>query len=109
MRASFVTKAAFLGGISIFLFEFRLRFPDEVIDESESLVLREADHNIDNQSTKAWIFCSSLATGLPEKKMRCPRPLKDFKTSLPVLFRQSTYQRKLDLLKRQICLSTILC
>ncbi|KAL0221229.1 hypothetical protein RCL1_001083 [Eukaryota sp. TZLM3-RCL] len=68
-RASILVKSAFLGGLRNFLFEFKLRFPNEIIENSSAPFSIEGKYLVDSLSDIYWARLFSSTSEVKEKKL----------------------------------------
>ncbi|KAL0213473.1 hypothetical protein RCL1_007099 [Eukaryota sp. TZLM3-RCL] len=68
-KASVLVKSALLGGLRNFLFEFKLRFPNEDIENSSAPFLLEGKKLVDSLPEDTWARLFSFTSEVKEKKM----------------------------------------
>ncbi|KAL0213135.1 hypothetical protein RCL1_006761 [Eukaryota sp. TZLM3-RCL] len=68
-KASVLVKSAFLGRLRNFLFEFKLRFPNEDIENSSAPFLLEGKKPVDSLPEDTWARLFSFTSEVKEKKM----------------------------------------
>ncbi|KAL0217267.1 hypothetical protein RCL1_007848 [Eukaryota sp. TZLM3-RCL] len=99
-KASVLVKSAFLGGLRNFLFEFKLRFPNEDIENSSAPFLLEGKKLVDSLPEDTWARLFSFTSEVKEKKMsNLVFTFKKLQNKLKIIYESDTFKKNLSLAK----------
>ncbi|KAL0220831.1 hypothetical protein RCL1_000685 [Eukaryota sp. TZLM3-RCL] len=99
-RASILVKSAFLGGLRNFLFEFKLRFPNEIIENSSAPFLIEGKYLVNSLSDDIWARLFSSTSEVKEKKLsNLVFTFKKLQNKLKIIYESDTFKEKLSVAK----------
>ncbi|KAL0212217.1 hypothetical protein RCL1_005843 [Eukaryota sp. TZLM3-RCL] len=94
-KASVLFKSAFLGGLRNFLFEFKLRFPNEDIENSSAPFLLEGKKLVDSLPEDTWARLFSFTSEVKEKKLsNLVFSFKKLQTKLKIIYESDTFKKK---------------
>ncbi|KAL0212703.1 hypothetical protein RCL1_006329 [Eukaryota sp. TZLM3-RCL] len=97
-KASVLVKSAFLGGLRNFLFEFKLRFPNEDIENSSVPFLLEGKKLVDSLPEDTWARLFSFTSEVKEKKMsNLEFTFKKLQNKLKIIYESDTFKKNLKL------------
>ncbi|KAL0213539.1 hypothetical protein RCL1_007165 [Eukaryota sp. TZLM3-RCL] len=99
-KANVLVKSAFLGGLRNFLFEFKLRFPNEDIENSSAPFLLEGKKLVDSLPEDTWARLFSFTSEVKEKKMsNLVFTFKELQNKLKIIYESDTFKKNLSLAK----------